>query len=154
MTTTVRQKEEICVGCGAQPERNGARYCLVCGKELFETYQPLDRYRSAHHLHGKAFLLENVASGPIKDLFEMNRNKYSETAWASCVYSMVPYVGVVFIPFTLLVALIGIGFAWRKPLVGGMKLSGASFGLSFVILGLQVLLWALLYIVPELNRNF
>jgi hypothetical protein len=87
------------------------------------------------------------------DLFEVNRNSVSETAWASCVYSMVPFVGVVFIPFTVAASLLGTAIALRHPAAGGLKMSMASFGTSALVLAVQVLLWWLLYIVPELGRT-
>ncbi len=140
-----------CVACGTQAERDNAKYCLVCGKTLSEDYQPLDTLRSSQHLQGKAFLVENAETEEITDLFEVNRNTVSEMAWASFVYSMVPYIGVLFIPFTLIVGTYGVGVAIRHPKAGGKKLSLMSIGLSFFVLGIQIFLWWLLYIIPELS---
>ncbi len=142
----------VCAACGAAAVREFANYCQVCGKTLLEDYQPLDQLRSSYRLQGRAYLLENLKRDRVPDLFAVNRNAVSETAWASCVYSMVPYLGVVFIPFTILSALFGLGLSLRYPGAGGAKLSAASFGLSFVILVVQVFLWWLLYIIPELGR--
>lgn len=144
--------EIICAACGASAARELANYCLVCGKTLEEDYQPLDSLRSSYRLQGRGYLLENTEGPQSQDLFAMNRNSVAETAWASCVYSMVPYVGVVFVPFTLVASVLGMGVAVRRPEAGGGKMSLASFGLSFAVTGIQVFLWWLLYIVPELAR--
>ena len=152
-----KQKERSisprCPACGADPAREMANYCLVCGKTLAEEYQPLDILRSSNRMQGKAFLVENQKRTEIQDLFAVNRNSVSETAWASCVYSMVPYVGVVFIPFTLVAAFLGFGIAIRRESAGGAKLSAAAFGISFLVLAIQLFLWWLLYMIPELGRS-
>lgn len=105
-------------------------------------------------MQGRAFLVENREHVAPDDLFAVNRNSISETAWASCVYSMVPYIGVVFIPFTFVAAFLGLGISLRYKRAGGARLSAAAFGLSFLILAIQVFLWWLLYIVPELGRVY
>jgi hypothetical protein len=141
---------QTCPACGTPAERETAKYCLVCGKILSEDYQPLDTLRSSHHLQGKSFLVENAETDEIKDLFEANKNTVSEIAWASFVYSMVPYLGVLFIPLTVIIGSYGVGFALRHPQAGGKKLSLISIGLSFFVLIVQIFLWWLLYIIPEL----
>lgn len=133
--------------------RDAANYCLVCGKMLIEDYQPLDTVRSAYHLQGKSFLVENAPHDEIKDLFEINKNSVSETAWASFVYSMVPYLGILFVPVTLIISSFGVLVSLKNPALGGRKLSLASFGLSFPVLVFQIFLWWLLYIIPELSKN-
>lgn len=151
---------DYCLGCGAEIERRFAKYCRVCGKNLNEDYQPLDATRSAHRMQGRAIVFEksNIESlGKVvepQELFEVNKNVISETAWASFVYSLVPYVGIVFIPLTLLLGSAGVFASFRKPLIGGRKLSLAAISLSMVVLLIQILLWWLLYIIPTLGRNF
>ena len=144
----------VCAACGAAAARDLANYCLVCGKILEEDYQPLDSLRSSYRLQGRAYLLENGGGPEEADLFAVNRNSVSETAWASCVYSMVPYVGVIFIPFTVVVSMLGLGIALKYPAAGGGKMSAASFGLSFAVLTIQIFLWWLLYVIPELAKPF
>jgi hypothetical protein len=143
----------VCKACGSQAVRDESNYCLVCGKMLIEDYQPLDTLRSSYHLQGKSFLVENAPREEIKDLFEINKNSVSETAWACFVYSMVPYLGILFVPFTLIIGGLGLVISVKNPALGGRKLSLASFGLSFPILAFQVFLWWLLYIIPELARR-
>lgn len=148
-----KRREKIgrkCAACGAVALRETAAYCLVCGKHLVEDYQPLDTLRSSYRLQGKAFLLENKRTEGPQDLFAVNRNTVSEMAWACFVYSLVPYLGVIFVPFTILIGIAGIGVFLRRPALGGAKLAGVSMGLSVVVFGVQVFLWWLLYIIPEL----
>ena len=121
---------------------------------LIEDYQPLDTLRSSYRLQGKSFLAENAPhEEEIKDLFEINKNPASETAWACFVYSMVPYLGILFVPFTLILSSFSFLVSVKNPALGGRKLSLASFGLSFPILAVQILLWWLLYIIPELAKR-
>ncbi|MGI8669961.1 MAG: hypothetical protein ACR2J3_08985 [Aridibacter sp.] len=142
---------KTCVACGSAIEREDAKYCLVCGKVLSEDYQPLDTLRSSYRLQGKSFLVENAkAEEEITDLFAINRNPISEMAWASFVYSMVPFLGVLFIPVTFVIGIYGFGVSLRHPKAGGKQLSLISMGLSFPVLGIQIFFWWLLYIIPEL----
>ena len=144
----------VCKACGSQAARGDSNYCLVCGKMLIEDYQPLDTLRSSYHLQGKSFLVENAPQEEeIKDLFEINKNSVSETAWACFVYSMVPYLGILFVPFTLIIGGLGLVISAKNPALGGKKLSLASFGLSFPVLVMQIFLWWLLYFIPELAKR-
>lgn len=86
-------------------------------------------------------------------MFEKNENSVSETAWACVVYSFVPYLGILFVPLALAVGSFGVFVSYRKPYVGGRKLSLVSIGLSLVVLAMQLLLWWLLYIIPKLGRQ-
>jgi hypothetical protein len=141
---------QICVACGSAIERETAKYCLVCGKVLSEDYQPLDTLRSSYRMQGKAFLVENAETEEITDLFEINRNPVSEMAWASFVYSMVPFLGVLFIPITFVIGIFGFSVSVRHPKAGGKQLALISMGLSFPVLGIQLFFWYLLYLIPEL----
>lgn len=143
----------ICSACGARAQRFGARFCLVCGKLLKEGYQPLDRIRSSYNLQGKSFGFLASRTDHKDDLFEINRNPVAETAWACFVYSLVPYLGILFIPFTLIIGSTAFTLSLARPELGGRKMSLASFSLSFVVLAVQVFLWWLLYIIPEITSG-
>lgn len=145
-----RETGRKCPACGAEAVRASAVYCLICGKHLGEGYQPLDTLRSSYRLQGRAFLMENNKYEEPRDLFAVNRNTVSEIAWACFVYSLVPYLGILFVPFTILIGTAGIGVFLRRPSLGGGRLAGVSIGLSVVVCGVQVFLWWLLYIIPEL----
>lgn len=142
-----------CSGCGAESRRISAKFCFTCGKLLREDYQPLDMLRSSNRLQGKSFLVENAQRSATPDLFRREENDVSQTAWACCVYSMVPYLGILFIPFTIILGFAGVAVAYRRPHLGGRNLALASVGLSFGILFIQVFLWALLYLIPELGKT-
>ncbi|HEY0658887.1 MAG TPA: zinc ribbon domain-containing protein [Pyrinomonadaceae bacterium] len=143
----------ICPACGAAAQRETARFCLVCGKHLREDYEPLDRLRSSYRLQGKTFDLQPKKKEETINLFEENKNSVSQTAWACFVYSLVPYLGILFIPLTFLIGGVGFIVAYRQPQSGGRKLSLVSFILSFVVLAVQIFLWWLLYIIPELGQR-
>jgi hypothetical protein len=143
----------ICPACGAQAQRETARFCLVCGKLLQEDYEPLDRLRASYRLQGKTFEFRRDKREETLNLFEENKNSVSQMAWACLVYSFVPYLGILFVPLTFLVGAFGIIVARRQPNLGGHRLAAVSFVLSFVVLAVQIFLWWLLYIIPELGRQ-
>ncbi len=143
----------ICPACGAKARRESAHFCLVCGKLLAEDYQPLDTLRSSYRMQGQSFLIENAPRGEVQNLFERNENTISQTAWACFVYSLVPYLGILFIPLTLIIGSFGYFTYFRQPHLGGRKLALVSVALSFIVLCIQILLWWLLYIIPELGRQ-
>jgi hypothetical protein len=143
----------ICQACGAQAERESARFCRVCGKILFEDYEPLDTLRASYRMQGKTLRYDRKSLQETTNLFEENKNSASSTAWAFVVYSLVPYLGILFCPGAILMGGIGIFVSYRKPYLGGARTSAYSILLGFVILGIQIFLWWLLYIIPELGRS-
>ena len=144
-----------CMACGAEIERNLAKYCRVCGKDLREGFQPLDALRSAHRLQGKAIVFEKKQNFDQREnLFEINENGMSQTTWACFVYSLVPYIGILFIPLTFVFGGFSLIVSRRNPTLGGRKLAFVSMTLSFIVLAVQILLWWLLYIIPTLGREF
>lgn len=141
-----------CPACGSGRLRASAKYCLDCGKLLMEDYQPLDSIRASYGLQGKRFVFNSLAAGDGGRLFEENKNSISQTAWACTVYSMVPYLGILFVPFALVIAGVGYAAGRRAPEMGGRRLALISAGVSFLVLAVQILLWWLLYIIPELDQ--
>jgi hypothetical protein len=87
-------------------------------------------------------------------LFEENNNSMSEIAWAFTVYSIVPYIGILFVPFAVIGGIIAVYFSNKTPQIGGKKLAVNSLLSSFFIFFGQILLWYLLYLIPELSRKF
>ncbi len=139
-----------CAACGAEIGREFAKFCRVCGKFLPEDYQPLDTLRSSNRMQGKAIVFEKkVEEEEIVDIFAINKNARSQSAWASLVYSLVPYLGIIFIPMTFF---LGISALIASSRFGGKKLALVSMALSLVVLAIQILLWWLLYIIPTLGR--
>jgi hypothetical protein len=141
----------MCSACGTESRRDNAKFCLVCGKLLREGFQPLDTLRASYRMQGRAFEFQTAEVEDIKDLFEQNKNTVSQTAWACLVYSFVPYLGILFIPFTVFIGGFGYLTALRQPQLGGRKLALISISLSFIVLAIQIFLWWLLYIIPELG---
>jgi hypothetical protein len=145
-------RNRACAACGAESRRGNAKFCLICGKLLREDYQPLDTLRASYHLQGKSFEFQKSEVEEQKDLFSQNKNTTSHTAWACLVYSTVPYLGILFIPFTFLIG----GFAYikalRHPQIGGRRFALLSIAVSLVILAVQIFLWWLLYKIPEISR--
>jgi hypothetical protein len=43
--------------------------------------------------------------------------------------------------------------ALREPQLGGRRLALISIGVSFIVLAMQIFLWWLLYIIPELGKQ-
>lgn len=143
-------RNQNCSACGTQIEREFAKFCRVCGKLLLEDYEPLDTLRASYRLQGKSFQFKQTEE--ITDLFAENKNSASSTASAFVVYSLVPYLGILFCPGAFLMGGIGIFVSYRKPFLGGGRTSLYSLVLSVVIFAIQILLWWLLYLIPELGR--
>jgi hypothetical protein len=147
-----KTQNRICSACGAEARRGNAKFCLICGKLLREDYQPLDTLRASYRMQGKTFDFEKQEVKEVKNLFEQNKNNIAQTAWACLVYSMVPYLGILFIPLTFIVGGFGFAIALRQPHLGGRKLTLVSISLSFIVLAVQIFLWWLLYIIPEIGK--
>jgi hypothetical protein len=144
---------ENCLACGAEIHRDSAKFCPVCGKNLLEDYQPLDAFRSSYKMQRKVLVYaKQNQTEEMTNLFEVEKNSVSQMAWASFVYSMLPYIGIVFVPLTFVIAVFGIFTSYQKPQLGGRKLALMSIGLSIIVLAIQILLWWLLYIIPTLAR--
>jgi hypothetical protein len=144
---------QICSACGAKIEREFAKFCRICGKHLLEEYQPLDTLRASYRLQGKNFQFEKSEKRNGENLFAENKNSASATAAAFVVYSLVPYLGILFCPGAFVMGGVGAFVSYRKPYLGGGKTSVYSIVLSVVIFAIQILLWWLLYVIPELGRN-
>jgi hypothetical protein len=148
--TTIRNN--VCSACGNSATRDFARFCPVCGKSLGEDYEPLDNLRASYNLQRKKIRFASRSAEQTERLFETNENKASATASAFVVYSLVPYLGILFCPGALLMGGIGAFASYRKPYLGGGRTSVYSIVLSSIIFVIQLFLWWLLYIVPELRK--
>jgi len=151
--------EKICPACGSDARRDDAKFCSVCGKLLREDYQPLDNLRASYRLQGKSFAIgktsktEKSIEERNENLFDENKNSASETAKAFVVYSLVPYLGILFCPFAVLTGGIGVFVSYRKPYLGGGRASVYSIILGFIVFAVQIFLWWLLYFIPEIGRR-
>jgi hypothetical protein len=140
-----------CSACGTAATRDFAKFCRVCGKTLLEEYQPLDTLRASYRLQGKSFQVADKEE--VTDLFFEDKNSAASTASAFVVYSLVPYLGILFCPGAFLMGGIGALVSYRKPYLGGGRTSIYSIVLSVIIFAVQILLWWLLYYIPESGRR-
>ncbi len=141
-----------CSACGADSGANHLQYCTVCGKLLSEDYQPLDVIRSSYRLQRTALVANSLDMANSRSLFERaERNGASQMAWACLVYSFVPYLGIIFVPVTMLIGLAGLLAAVSRPEVGGGKLALSTIGLSIPVLAMQIFFWWLLYYIPTIG---
>jgi hypothetical protein len=155
MNENKQQNLVNCAACGLRARRASARFCAACGHDLREDYAPLDFLRASYNLRGEKLsrcdFAPVLAQTPTQKLFVENRNGASETAMACVVYSLVPYLGILFCPGAVLLGGIGLAVSFQKPQLGGRQTASNSIVLGFVVAGIQLLLWYLLYVIPELN---
>ncbi|MGE3170482.1 MAG: hypothetical protein AB7G18_15745 [Pyrinomonadaceae bacterium] len=69
--------------------------------------------------------------------------------WASLVYSLVPYLGILFVPVAMGAVVWGVLGRGGAGAERGHHLLAFSFGLA--VLAFQVFLWWLLYYIPEIS---
>ncbi len=85
--------------------------------------------------------------------FTKNSNGVATTALALVTYALVPYLGILFCPGAVLLGGVGLVRAIRAPHVGGRRTSVLSVVMGLMILCAQLLLWWILYKVPEWTRQ-
>lgn len=139
-------QSKSCSACGFAAARKGAKFCQVCGQKLSADYQPLDRLRASYHL--KTFAENQVLNQSQTEstaLFGENRNRASSTAVVFVVYSLVPYLGILFCPGALVFGGVGLATSYQKPCFGGRDTAIYSLLFGAVIFAVQILLWWLLY---------
>jgi hypothetical protein len=85
------------------------------------------------------------------NLFQTEKPLPYRLTWACNVYSMVPYLGILFIPFALALGGFDYVSSRRKQQGSESRLAITSLVLSFFLLVAQLFLWSLLYIIPQLR---
>lgn len=147
---------KICAACGAEARREAANFCAVCGKTLNSDYSPLDSLLASYNLQRREEEQKSNSPAKIeqepKSLFVKERNGASSMAMAFVVYSLVPYLGILFCPGALVMGGIGLATSYQKPQLGGRQTAGLSILLGTIVTAIQILLWWLLYLIPEFNR--
>jgi hypothetical protein len=144
------QTETVCPACGAGQIAEASRLCPVCGKHIGAGFEPLDTIRSSYRLQGKELSIISQPDGTA-DIFGTGQRRFADTAWACTVYSMVPYLGILFVPLAIGVGVAGDAVDRGKPRAGGTPAALVSVGASIGILIVQVFLWWLLYVIPEIG---
>ena len=76
-------------------------------------------------------------------------------AFAFVTYALVPYLGILFCPGALVFGGVGLVRAWRAPQGGGgdARASALSIALGLLVFCVQLVLWWILYKVPEWARG-
>jgi len=82
-----------------------------------------------------------------------NGSGVSATALAFVTYALVPYLGILFCPGALLLGGFGLLRSRRAPHAAARREYALSFALGLLILCAQLLLWWILYKVPEWSRQ-
>lgn len=115
-----------------------------------EGFQPLDAIRSSYGLQRRVLATTNGLQ-PTDYLFSREENSMSEIARACTVYAMVPYLGILFVPFALVSAGLGLARARQLPDQAGRHTSLVCVAVSLLLLCVQLILWWLLYLIPEIG---
>ena len=145
-----------CPACGAGVRRGQAQFCATCGRSLLDgSYLPADALRASYHMqdarasaHYRMNIKNTIRSFSAK-FPAQNRNNASLTALAFVTYSLVPYLGILFCPGAVLMGGVGLVRSWRVPQLGGRRASYAGVIFGVMILSIQLLLWWVLYKVPQ-----
>lgn len=164
-----------CAACGSVARRADARFCSTCGRNLGEDYFPTDSLRASYGFesrtpaptasrhraapsqppfHHQTHRRVRRTGGAVKSDFmpQQNRNGASTTALAFVTYALVPYLGILFCPGALLLGGIGLLRSYRSPHLGGRRASAMGIAFGMVVFGAQLLLWWILYKVPEWSQ--
>lgn len=82
---------------------------------------------------------------------QRGRNGALASAWACVAYSLVPYLGILFIPAGVVFAVYGIYTERNKPNVNTPKRIVVMSGIALAITAVQLFFWWLLYVIPTLG---
>jgi hypothetical protein len=118
---------------------------------LTEDYQPLDMIRASYRLQRQTLDTGLKMESSVR-LFEGETSGAAQTAWACVVYSMVPYLGILFVPFAFAAA----GYTYVSPtgsVEQSRRVARICLGLSVFILLAQIGMWWLLYIIPTVTLS-
>ena len=161
--------ERVCPACGASARRADAGFCATCGRTLADEdgYRPADALRASYHLQRRRFT-PPLAPRPLKDAcatrrrpspairepqsFLQHKNSAATTAVAFVTFSLVPYLGIIFCPGSLVMGVVGLIYARRTPERGGTRAAVFSVVMAFVVCCAQIFLWWILYKVPEWSQ--
>lgn len=79
----------------------------------------------------------------------------ADTARAFATYSLVPYLGIIFCPGAVVVGAVGVVRSYRSAGTNeGRYVCYVSTIVGVVVLGIQLLLWWILYRVPAWAAGF
>ncbi len=92
-----------------------------------------------------------IQSAETIGLFDKPHPLVSNTAWACAVYSMVPYLGILFVPLALVTGSYSYLKAQRNDQENDASRALMAMGVSILVLAVQIILWWLLYLIPEIG---
>ena len=160
-----------CAACGARARRASARFCSACGRSLDEEYVPGRALRASYGFRVRPQATVRAARsaarrgrrvwpvrtkrprGEILLMPSRNQNGASTTALAFATFALVPYLGILFCPGALLMGGVGLLRARRNPRLGGARASLTGVLLGLLLLCAQLVLWWILYKVPEWSQG-
>lgn len=149
----------VCAACGARARRASARFCATCGHTLGGGYFPTDALRASYRFE-RAPVSQRIEAARVRrrggrrELMPRgSENGAAATALAFATYALVPYLGILFCPGALLFGSVGLVRAWRTPHTGHARQAALSLLLGLLVLCAQILLWWILYKVPEWARQ-
>lgn len=166
------EESRACPACGARARRAGARFCATCGRALGGGYFPADSVRASYRFERApaqsrqhrpvaparpqrwATGRRTAARGGVEFMPRVRESGAAATAFAFVTYALVPYLGILFCPGALLFGGVGLVRAWRAPHASGgaARASALSIALGLLVLCVQLVLWWILYKVPEWSR--
>ena len=157
-----------CAACGAEARREGARFCETCGRRLDEDYFPTESLRASYSFERRAAApasnrrREAAAARrppagrarPRAEFMSVKReNGAAATGLAFVTYALVPYLGILFCPGALVMGGLGLWRASRAPHAPGRRAAALCVTLGLVVLCVQLVLWWVLYKVPEWTQG-
>ncbi len=153
----------ICPACGTATRRDSARFCATCGRGLEHTsYAPADAVRASYH-HHQPTTSKGTTTSDRPDaqrtntprLYAARQDDITATAFAFVAYALVPYLGIIFCPGAIICGGIGLLRARREDAHAGDDARRAAYVVAcgFLVLGVQIFLWWILYKVPQWSRG-
>jgi hypothetical protein len=150
------EQTRACAACGARARRESALFCATCGRELGGGYFPTDSLRASYRFERlpRRAPAQRRAARPGREFMpRRTESGAAALALAFVTYALVPYLGILFCPGALLFGGVGLLRAWRSPQRGHARASALGLVLGLLVLCAQLLLWWVLYKVPEWARQ-
>lgn len=156
-----------CPACGEAVQRRASKFCRTCGRSLaFLDYLPADNLRASYRARRMVAPQRSVASQKtpaatnlsVLDkssrslLADAEPNTWAAIALAFTTYALVPYLGILFCPGAVVAGGLGLARARRLPHGAGHRAARLSIYVSFAICLAQLLLWWVLFSVPDWQR--
>ena len=163
-STNPHAQTRSCPACGEAARRAEARFCSACGRSLDESYLPADALRATYNSQygrlanrrseGRAGVKPPKNSMSMVSIAQQKSNGASATALAFVTYALVPYLGILFCPGALVAGGLGLYKSYSVPERGGRRASYISITLGLLIFCGQLLLWWVLYKIPQWAGRF